>query len=110
MMRRTSPRTSRIVHVEVRLERVEAVEVVLPRLAVECPRASCSPGNTMPLFQCFGRFFDHTYQSRYASRALRASWNHGCSFDVWLTTRSISTLMPFFFAWCMNSTKSPLEP
>ena len=65
----------------------------------------------MPSLAFGGFFFDQTYQSRYFDfGSLRASWNQGCSFEVWLTTRSIRTRMPRCFAPCVNSTKSPSVP
>ena len=65
----------------------------------------------MPLFQSRGRFFDQTYQSRYFDFVRGARlWNHGCWFEVWLTTRSMMTRMPRWLAACVNSTKSPSVP
>ncbi len=65
----------------------------------------------MPSFQLGGRFFDHTYQLRYGDcGSLRACWNHGWRFEVWLTTRSTITRMPIWSAWFMNSVNSPSVP
>ena len=65
----------------------------------------------MPWSALRGFFFDQTYQSRYFEfGSLRASLNHGCSFEVWLTTRSMSTRMPRCLAPWANSTKSPSVP
>ena len=51
--------------VEVGLEVVEAVEVPLLRYGLCDQVVFCTPGNTMPVSEPFGRFFDQTYQSRY---------------------------------------------
>ena len=40
----------------------------------------------------------------------QADWNHGCSSEVWLTTRSMMTRMPRLSAACKNSAKSPSVP
>ena len=40
----------------------------------------------------------------------RASRNHRCRSEVWLTTRSTITRMPLLRARCTSSTKSPDEP
>ena len=91
----------RVLPVEVGLLPGEQVEVVLPRRRVELPhrtgevrlpvgglgsrRARLGAGPP-------GR---HQYQSRLALSTLeRDSTNHGCSSDVWLTTRSITSFMP----------------
>ena len=61
MIRINSSLTAGLCVFEVRLEVVEAVEVVLA-----APRgrsvhvAFCTPGNTIPLFQLRGRVFDQT--------------------------------------------------
>ena len=36
----------------------------------------------------------HKYQSRFGDAGSRDSTNHGCSSEVWLTTRSMTSLMP----------------
>ena len=65
----------------------------------------------MPWWRSSGSWSDQTYQSRYGeSGEDRADWNHGCSSEVWLTTRSMITRMPRFCAWCSSSAKSPSVP
>ena len=65
----------------------------------------------MPWYRSGGSLSLHTYQSRYGeSGEEHADWNHGCWSEVWLTTRSMITLMPRFAAWCNSSTKSPRVP
>ena len=47
----------------------------------------------------------HQYQSRFGLSGLeRDSANHGCSSDVWLTTRSMISRMPR--AWTASSSAS----
>ncbi len=49
----------------------------------------------MPWKRSDGSSFDHTYQSRYGEfGSAQAALNHGCSFDVWFTTRSMITRRP----------------
>ena len=65
----------------------------------------------MPWCRSGGALSDQTNQSRYGeSGDERADWNHGCWSEVWLTTRSMITLMPRLPAACSNSAKSPRLP
>jgi hypothetical protein len=80
----------RVGRVEIRLEVVEAV--VVPGLGslVPGPGALLDPGKTTPSVRKRGSASDQTYQSRYGESGLDLEdRNHGCSSDVWLTTRSI---------------------
>ena len=65
----------------------------------------------MPCLRSLGSCSLQTYQSRYGDfLSARADWNHGCSFDVWFTTRSMMTRRPRLSASCRNVTKSPSVP
>ena len=54
-----------------------------------------SPGNATSAGATGGGSSRQTYQSRNGeSGPVRADWNHGCSTEVWLGTRSAITRMP----------------
>jgi hypothetical protein len=48
----------------------------------------------MPWNRSDGSSLDQMYQSCLSLFGSAASMNHGCSSEVWFTTRSIITLMP----------------
>ena len=65
----------------------------------------------MPWCRSGGSCSDQTYQSRYGeSGDEHADRNHGCSSEVWFTTKSMMTRMPRLSAACKNSAKSPSVP
>jgi hypothetical protein len=96
--------------VEVGLEVVEAVEVVLaaPRSRVHV--ALLHAGKTMPRSSWRGRFFDHTYQSRYGDcGSLRAAGTTDADrgvIDDQIDDHAHAELLGVF----MNSTNSPSVP
>ena len=60
--------------------------------------------------QLFGRS-RHQYQSRFGlSRLARDSANHGCSSEVWLTTRSRISFMPRSWTAASSASKSASVP
>ena len=61
--------------------------------------------------QSFGGSGRHQYQSRLGeSTDARDSTNHGCSSEVWLTTRSITSFMPRAWTPASSASKSASVP
>lgn len=74
----------------------------------ECQLVGSAPGCPGAMPSRGGR---HQYQSRFGeSTDDRLSTNHGCSSDVWFTTRSMTSLIPRACIAAISSSRSASVP